>query len=139
MSTSIVAGLVGTVTQAQRAEAEARHAATEALSAKQERDMALQQLSYAESSNEFISFLLQEGAEKSFTTSELLNRGEQLVDHQFSDDAAQRAQPLDQAHAVEGADLVQHDQALLALKGQRDAKARRPRGRGSRRPAPPRA
>jgi len=91
VSTSIVAGLVGTVTQAQRAEAEARHAATEALSAKQERDMALQQLSYAESSNEFISFLLQEGSEKSFTTSELLNRGEQLVDHQFSDDAAQRA------------------------------------------------
>jgi len=71
------AGLVGTITQARRAE--------------HERDNALHQLANAESSNEFIGFLLQEGSDKPFTTAELLDRGEQLVARQFADDPAQRA------------------------------------------------
>ena len=82
--TSIAVGLAGTIWQAQKAEVAAQQAT-------QERDKALRQLGYAESSSEFISFLLQEGADRPFTTPELLDRGKQLVDHQFSDDPAQRA------------------------------------------------
>ena len=82
---SLAAGLVGTLTQARRAEA---HAAQAQL----ERDNALRQLSYAESSNEFITFLLDQiGADKPFTMAELLTRGEQLLKKQFADDPATRA------------------------------------------------
>ena len=82
--TSITAGVASTVWQAGRAEVAAQRAI-------QERDKALRQLGYAESSNEFIGFLLQEGSDQPFTTPELLDRGRQLVDHQFADDPAQRA------------------------------------------------
>ena len=74
---AVSAGLVGTITQAQRAE--------------RERDNALHQLAYAESGSEFISFLLEESADKPFRTPELLARGEVLVEQQFADDPAQRA------------------------------------------------
>ncbi|HEY9026002.1 MAG TPA: protein kinase, partial [Burkholderiaceae bacterium] len=79
-----VAGVAGTVTQA-------RHAEVLAGQARQERDNALRQLAYAESSAEFIGFLLQQGSDKPFTTTELLERGEQLVARQFADDPAQSA------------------------------------------------
>lgn len=81
---TISAGLVGTLTQARRVEDLARQA-------RNERDNALRQLANAEASNEFIGFLLQEGSDRPFTTSELLRRGEQLVEKQFADDPAQRA------------------------------------------------
>ena len=82
---ALAAGLAGTMTQARRAEA---HAAQAQL----ERDNALRQLSYAESSNEFITFLLdQSGSDKPFTMAELLARGEQLLEKQFADDPATRA------------------------------------------------
>jgi eukaryotic-like serine/threonine-protein kinase len=74
---SIVAGLVGTTTQAQRAQAE--------------RDNALRQLGYATASSEFIGYLLEAGADKPFTTPALLARGEVLVARQFSDQPALRA------------------------------------------------
>lgn len=75
---SLAVGLVGTISQAQRAQ--------------QERDYALRQLSYAESGNEFITFLLdQAGGDKPFTTAQLLARGEQLVERQFAADPALRA------------------------------------------------
>src|SRR5205814_851999 len=70
---SIAAGMVGTVTQARRAQALAAQAQLE-------RDNALRQLSYAESSNEFITFLLdQTGPDKAFTTSELLARAREAA------------------------------------------------------------
>lgn len=82
---SLAAGLAGTITQARRAEAAA---ATSRL----ERDHALRQLSYAESSNEFITFLLdQGGSDKPLVMGELLTRGEQLVTRQFASDPATRA------------------------------------------------
>ena len=82
---SLAAGLAGTITQARRAEALAAKA-------QMERDNAVRQLSYAESSNEFITFLLdQSGPDKPFTITELLARGEQLVTRQFTDDPATRA------------------------------------------------
>jgi serine/threonine-protein kinase len=73
---SVLVGLVGTITQAQRAQ--------------HERDNALRQLGYAQSSAEFIGFLLQESSSKPFTTAELLARAEPVLDKQFFDDRAQR-------------------------------------------------
>ena len=77
---ALAAGVVGTVTQARRAE--------------RERDNALQQLAYAKSSTELISFLLEEGSNKPFTTVELLARAEPVLQKQFADDPAQRAHLL---------------------------------------------
>lgn len=75
---SLAVGLVGTISQAQRAA--------------MERDNALRQLSYAESANEFVTFLLdQAGGDKPFTTAQLLARGEQLLTRQFANDGATRA------------------------------------------------
>jgi eukaryotic-like serine/threonine-protein kinase len=71
------AGLVGTVTQARRAE--------------RERDNALRQLAYSTSANQFIGFLLQEGSDKPLTTSALLARGEMLAEQQFRADPPQQA------------------------------------------------
>jgi eukaryotic-like serine/threonine-protein kinase len=81
---AIVAGLVGTVTQARRAQQQAERA-------QHERDRALHELTYAEAANEFVSFLLGEGAGKPFTTVELLARADQLVEKQFASDAGLRA------------------------------------------------
>lgn len=77
LTLSLAAGLAGTLSQALRAQ--------------QERDNALRHLTYAQSSNEFIGFLLDEGSDKPFTTPELLARGEILVERQFANDPAQRA------------------------------------------------
>ena len=81
---AVVAGLAGTITQAQRAQAQAAQA-------HRERDNALRQLAYAASANQFIGFLLEEGADKPFTTTDLLARGEALVERQFGADPAQLA------------------------------------------------
>jgi tetratricopeptide (TPR) repeat protein len=81
---AIVAGLAGTVTQARRAEQQAERA-------QRERDRALEELTYAEAANEFVGFLLGEGAGKPFTTVELLSRADQLVEKQFAGDAGLRA------------------------------------------------
>ena len=84
VAASVVAGLTGTLTQAQRA----RAAAAQAL---QERDRARTQLSYTRASGELINFLLQEGFDKPFSTTELLARAEQVLDSQFANDPAPRA------------------------------------------------
>jgi eukaryotic-like serine/threonine-protein kinase len=81
---AVTAGLVGTVTQA-------RLAQSQALQARHERDNALRQLAYASSAYQFISFLLEEGSDTPFTTTELLARGEALAEKQFSADPAQQA------------------------------------------------
>jgi serine/threonine-protein kinase len=91
---AIVAGLVGTITQAQRAASEARRAAQEARQAQRERDRAVHELTHAEATDEFLGFLLQEGADKPFTTAQLLVRGEQLIDRQFASDPGLRARLL---------------------------------------------
>ena len=81
---AVMGGLAGTITQAQRAGAQAAQA-------HRERDNALRQLAYAASANQFIGFLLEEGSDKPFTTSDLLARGEALVERQFGADPAQQA------------------------------------------------
>ncbi len=84
LALAVAAGLAGTVTQARRAEAQASQA-------QRERDNALRQLAYAATANQFISFLLEEGSDKPFTTTELLARGEVLAERQFGADPAQHA------------------------------------------------
>jgi len=84
---AVIIGIVGTVWQAHRADVNARQA-------EQARGRALEQLSYAEASNEFLSVLLEMGSNKPFTTPELLARGEDLVKGQFTGDPAQRARLL---------------------------------------------
>src|SRR6185312_1637779 len=91
---AIVAGVVGTITEAQRAASEARRAEHEAQQAHHERDRAVHELAHAEATDEFLGFLLQEGAEKPFTTAQLLVRGEQLIERQFAGDPGLRARLL---------------------------------------------
>jgi len=43
---------------------------------------------------------------------------------------AQGAKPFDQAHTVELSNLIEHDQILLALEGERNAEPRGPRPGG---------
>ena len=91
---AVVAGLVGTITQAERAAGQARQAEQEARAAQRERDRARRELAHAEATDEFLGFLLQEGAQKPFTTAQLLVRGEALIDRQFASDPALRARLL---------------------------------------------
>ena len=84
---AIVVGVAGTAWQAHRAEIAARQAG-------EERDRALQQLTYSEASDEFMAFLLQEGGGKPMTMAQLLARGEEAVDRQFADDPALRTRML---------------------------------------------
>jgi len=97
---AIVAGLLGTFTQARRAE--------------HERDRAVHELTYAEASNEFMRFLLTEGTGKPFTTTDLLARAAQSVDKQYADDADLRAR-LQLVVAVEYFEIrdFKHSEALL--------------------------
>ena len=84
---AIVGGLLGTTWQARRADAAA-------LQAEQQRQRALQQLNYAQATSEFLTFLLQQGSNRPFTTPQLLARGEQLIQGQFTNDPALRAKLL---------------------------------------------
>src|SRR6185295_3033324 len=88
---ALVAGLVGTITQAERAtrqaqvaEAERKRADEQASVATEQRDFALRELSRAASVNEFNQFLLSDAAPsgKPFTAGELLARAEALVQRQ---------------------------------------------------------
>jgi eukaryotic-like serine/threonine-protein kinase len=80
---AVTAGLIGTITQAQRAQAQAARAA-------HERDNALRTLGYARSEAEFIGFLLDEGLDKPLTKAELLARAEPLLEKLIPEDPAQR-------------------------------------------------
>jgi serine/threonine-protein kinase len=79
-----IAGVAGTLVQAERAERASILAAAE-------RDRALKELHFAESINEFVSFLLSESGGKAFTTIELMARAEGLLDKQFGKDPGVRA------------------------------------------------
>jgi tetratricopeptide (TPR) repeat protein len=105
---SIIVGLAGTITQAQRAQ--------------EERDNALRQLSYATASAEFISFLLQDASNKAFTTAELLARAEPVLDKQFSDDPAQRTQLLLILAVLQGQVQNQGKAMELLLRAQASAR-----------------
>ncbi|HYJ96514.1 MAG TPA: serine/threonine-protein kinase, partial [Burkholderiaceae bacterium] len=73
VAATVLAGLIGTFTQARRAEAQA-------LAAQQQRDLALKELGHAEAVDELMRYVLSESSDKPFTTPELLRRAELLVD-----------------------------------------------------------
>lgn len=88
------AGVAGTVTQARRAQAQARLAEAQRLRANQEersasdqRDFALRQLARAEAINDLNSFVLLDAAAsgRPFTADDLLARAERIVDRQLDD------------------------------------------------------
>jgi eukaryotic-like serine/threonine-protein kinase len=83
------AGLVGTLTQARRADHEA-HAASA------ERDFALRQLSRAEAINELNAFLLSDAAPsgKPFTVGDLLARASQVAEREHGETAENRVEIL---------------------------------------------
>lgn len=83
----IVAGLVGMAWQAHRAEINAELA-------ERARVQSVLQLGYAEASTELLGFLLGQGAEKPFTTPDLLARGEAIVAGQFMGDPGLQARLL---------------------------------------------
>jgi serine/threonine-protein kinase len=78
---AIAGGLVGTVSQARRATAQAARADEEARSAVAQRDFALQQLTRAEAINDLNSLVLSEGSKLGdrFTVAELMTRAERVV------------------------------------------------------------
>jgi eukaryotic-like serine/threonine-protein kinase len=84
---AVAAGVAGTVAQARRAEVQAQQALYQ-------RDRALHELAGAEAMEEFMTVLLASRADKPFTVSELLLRGEALARRQFEGDAALRARLL---------------------------------------------
>lgn len=85
--TAIAAGFGGTLWQAHRANTNARLA-------ERAREQAVDRLNSAEASSEFLSFLLEQGADKPFTTPQLLERGEDIVKRQFRSDPAMRGELL---------------------------------------------
>ena len=109
---AVTAGVAGTVTQAHRAEVQAQQAL-------RQRDRAQQELAGAEAMEEFMSFLLTSKADKPFTASELLLRGEALAHQQFASDAALRARLL-LALARLTEELQETDRTMALL---RDAQA----------------
>ena len=105
---AVALGLVGTVIEARRAEAQAANA-------RHERDKALLQLAYTKSSGDFIEFLLTESLDKPFTTAELLERAEPVLERQFAAAPAQRAHLLTQLASLrlDGADQKKAEALLL--------------------------
>ncbi|MEO5883806.1 MAG: serine/threonine-protein kinase [Caldimonas sp.] len=80
---AILAGLVGTFTQALRAEDQAAQAQVE-------RDNALRDLAFAGAANNLVSFLVSQGNATPLTAAQLLARSEQLADRQFAEDPLSR-------------------------------------------------
>jgi tetratricopeptide (TPR) repeat protein len=77
---AIAAGLIGTISQARRATAQAARADEEARSAGTQRDFALQQLARAEAINDLNSLVLSESAYGGpLTVDELMTRAERMV------------------------------------------------------------
>jgi eukaryotic-like serine/threonine-protein kinase len=102
---AILLGALGTATQAQRAG--------------HERDRAFRDLTYAEATNDFMGFLLSEGASGPITTTELLSRAEMSVQKQFAAEPALRArmQWVIARQYLSIRDSVQAERLLLVARG----------------------
>jgi eukaryotic-like serine/threonine-protein kinase len=104
---AIVAGLVGTLSQAHRAQAEA-------LQAQIERDNALSDLAFADGARDLLGFLVTQGNGRPMTAAELLERSEQLVDQQFADDATTRGR-LQLMLGIEYGNLLDSNKSMAVL------------------------
>jgi serine/threonine-protein kinase len=100
---ALVTGLVGTLTQAQRATrqaalaiAERERADQEARDATDQRDFAMRQLSRAEAINDLNRFLLSDAAPvgTAFTAGDLLARSERIVERQYGNTAGSGVEML---------------------------------------------
>jgi tetratricopeptide (TPR) repeat protein len=100
---TMIGGLAGTITQAERAtrqasiaEEQRNRADEQARAATEQRDFAVRQLSRAEALNDFNAFLLSDAAPsgKPFTAGELLSRAEAIIDRQHDESDANRAEML---------------------------------------------
>ena len=80
---AILAGLVGTISQARRAEEQTRQAQAE-------RDAALRDLAFADATRDLVGFLVSQGNARPQTASELLAHAEALAEKQFADDPITR-------------------------------------------------
>ncbi len=90
---ALVAGLIGTISQARRAEAQRLRADAQATEATVQRDFARRQLARAEAINDLNGFLLSDAAPlgATFTADELLERAERIVERQQGDEPDVRA------------------------------------------------
>jgi eukaryotic-like serine/threonine-protein kinase len=104
---AIVAGLVGTITQARRAEQQAAQAQVE-------RDNAFRDLAYAGAANDLVSFLVSQGNATPLTASQLLGRAEQLAEKQFADDPASRGR-LQQMIGIEYGNVLESEKSKAVL------------------------
>ena len=100
---ALLAGLAGTIIEAERAtrqaalaEEQTRRADLQARAATEQRDFALRQLSRAEAINDLNTFLLSDAAPsgKPFTAGELLGRAATIVERQHAESDANRAEML---------------------------------------------
>jgi eukaryotic-like serine/threonine-protein kinase len=93
---ALVAGVVGTATQAQRAAKQAAIADTQRRRADAQRDFAMRQLSRAEAINDLNAFLLSDAAPsgKPFTVGDLLAHAERIASHAGGESAQNRVDML---------------------------------------------
>ena len=113
---AIVAGVVGTVTQARRAEQQAHQAQIE-------RDNALRDLAFAGAARDLLSLLVSQGNSKAQTATELLGRAEALADGQFADDPLSRGR-LQLMLGIEYGNLQEYERSKRVLmQAQASAKA----------------
>ena len=101
---ALVAGLIGTVSQARRATAQARRADEQATEATAQRDFARRQLARAEAINDLNAFLIADAAPAgaTFTARELLERATQIVTRQGDDADGTRIEALTSIGAIYG-------------------------------------
>jgi serine/threonine-protein kinase len=106
-SAAVVAGLLGTMVQAHRAEQEARQA-------QMERDSALHDLAFANGAHDLLAFLVSQGNGKPMTASELLARAGQSVERQFVDDPLTRGR-LQLMLGVQYGDVLEYEKSKAVL------------------------
>jgi tetratricopeptide (TPR) repeat protein len=80
------AGVIGTVTQAERARLEEQRATQQAVQAQKERDHALQELRYSAASDELLQFMMSESADKALPMRTLLGGAERMLQRRYGDD-----------------------------------------------------
>lgn len=112
---AIAGGVAGTVSQARRAEEQAR-------AAQQQRDRAQRELMFSQASGDFLTFLLEEVSDKPFTTADLLARAEPVLDKQFAGDPAQRVHLALLLSNLYGQSGFREKARALNLRAQLDAK-----------------
>jgi eukaryotic-like serine/threonine-protein kinase len=84
------AGVIGTVTQAERARLQEQRATQQAAQAQKERDHALQELRYSAASDELLQFMMSESADKALPMRTLLGGAERMLQRRYGDDPALR-------------------------------------------------